>query len=158
MSSSRTLRKLCDVRDLIRDCHEQVLTLEDLSLEADLSAWHFLRAFRTAFGETPHDFLTRIRIERAKTLLTVTSRPVTEICFDVGFSSLGSFSTLFRREVGMSPADFRRQVRAWVTVPGRFPWAFVPVCFAQRHGFGPIVDVATAVRDDKQIFPRNLPE
>jgi AraC-like DNA-binding protein len=157
MPSSQTLRKLCDIRDLIRDCHEQVLTLEDLSLEADLSAWHFMRAFRHAFGETPHDFLTRIRIERAKALLTITSRPVTEICFDVGFSSLGSFSTLFRRQVGLSPAQFRRKVRAWVSVPGRFPWAFVPVCFSQRYGFGPILDAASAVRRDAQVFPRNLP-
>jgi transcriptional regulator GlxA family with amidase domain len=132
MSSTRTLRKLCDVRDLMRDCLEEPLTLGDISLEAELSTWHFLRAFRAAFGETPHDFLTRVRIERAKELLTITSRPVTEVCFDVGFSSLGSFSTLFRRQVGLSPAQFRRQVRAWVTVPGRFPWVFVPVCF-WRH-------------------------
>ena len=72
-------------------------------------------------GETPHEFLTRMRLERAKDLLTISSRPVTEICFDVGFTSLGSFSTLFRRQVGLSPAAFRRRVRAWVTVPGRHP-------------------------------------
>src|SRR5262245_25684450 len=134
MPPTRTLLKLCDIRDLIRDCYAQPLTIEDLSLEAEISAWHFLRSFRGTFGETPHDFLTRIRIERAKELLTVTTRPVTEICFDVGFSSLGSFSTLFRRQVGLSPAQFRRQVRSWVTVPGRFPWAFVPVCFSEKYG------------------------
>jgi transcriptional regulator GlxA family with amidase domain len=134
MVPAQTLRRLCDVRDLMRDCLDQSLTLESLGLEADLSAWHFLRAFRTAFGETPHDFLTRVRIERAKNLLTVTSRPVTEICFDVGFSSLGSFSTLFRRQVGLSPAQFRRVVRSWINVPGRFPWAFVPVCFTHHFG------------------------
>jgi transcriptional regulator GlxA family with amidase domain len=137
MPPSRTLLKLCQVRDLIRACLEQPLTLEDLSLEADLSAWHFLRAFRSAFGETPHDFLTRMRVERAKDLLTISTRPVTEICFDVGFTSLGSFSTLFRREVGLSPAEFRRQVRGWISVPGRFPWAFVPICFCQHFGPAP---------------------
>ena len=136
MPSSRALRKLCQVRDLMRDCLEEELTLADLSLEAELSAWHFLRAFREAFGETPHAFLTRLRLERAKELLTISSRPVTEICFDVGFSSLGSFSTLFRRRVGLSPAEFRRRVRAWVSVPGRHPWAFVPFCFGQH--FGPL--------------------
>src|SRR5262249_61043587 len=103
MPPAPTLRKLCQVRDLIRDCLEEDLTLADLSQEADLSAWHFLRAFRESFGETPHAFLTRMRLERAKELLTVTSRPVTEICFDVGFTSLGSFSTLFRRRGGPSP-------------------------------------------------------
>jgi transcriptional regulator GlxA family with amidase domain len=137
MPTPRTLLKLCRVRDLMRDCLDQPLTLEDLSLEVDLSAWHFLREFRTAFGETPHDFLTRLRVERAKELLTISSRPVTEICFDVGFSSLGSFSTLFRREVGMSPAQFRRQVRTWVSVPGRFPWMFIPFCFSKQFGFNP---------------------
>jgi len=112
------------------------LTLEDLSLEADLSAWHFLRAFRAAFGETPHEYLTRMRLERAKNLLTVSSRHVTEICFDVGFTSLGSFSSLFRREIGLSPAEFRRRVKPWITVPGRQPWVFVPFCFGQA--FGPL--------------------
>jgi AraC-like DNA-binding protein len=136
MTSPRTLRKLCQVRDLIRDCLEDEWTLSDLSQEADLSAWHFLRAFRVAFGETPHAYLTRLRLEKAKELLTLSSRPVTEICFDVGFTSLGSFSTLFRRQVGLSPAEFRRTVRAWVSVPGRHPWVFVPFCFAQH--FGPL--------------------
>jgi transcriptional regulator GlxA family with amidase domain len=135
MPSSHTLRKLCRVRDLMRDCLDQPLTLADLSSEARLSEWHLIRAFRASFGETPHAFLTRLRLERAKHLLTVSTRPVTEICFDVGFTSLGSFSTLFRREVGLSPAAFRRRVRAWVAVPGRYPWAFVPFCFG-RH-FGP---------------------
>ncbi len=138
--SSATLGRLCQVRDLLRDCYGEVVTLDDLSLEAGISPWHLLRAFRSAFGETPHDFLTRLRVERAKDLLTVTSRPVTEICFDVGFTSLGSFSTLFRRHVGLSPAAFRKHVRSWVTVPGRYPWVFVPVCFEQFYGPGPAGD------------------
>jgi transcriptional regulator GlxA family with amidase domain len=137
MPASRTLRKLCQLRDLMRDCMGQELSLSDLSREAELSPWHLLRAFRQTFGETPHAFLTRARLERAKDLLTVSRRPVTEICFDVGFTSLGSFSTLFRRQVGLSPAEFRRRVRAWITVPGRHPWVFVPVCFAQVFGPSP---------------------
>jgi AraC-like DNA-binding protein len=130
MHSSSTIRKLCEVRDLIREGFHEEWTLPDLSREADLSAWHFLRSFRSTFGETPHEFLTRMRLERAKDLLTVTSRQVTEICFDVGFTSLGSFSTLFRRQVGLSPAEFRRRVRVCVSMPGRHPWVFVPYCFA----------------------------
>jgi transcriptional regulator GlxA family with amidase domain len=134
MPSPDTLRKLCRVRDFIRYCHGEPLSLDQLSAEADLSTFHFLRTFRQAFGETPHAFQTRLRVERAKDLLTVSSRPVTEICFDVGFTSLGSFSTLFRRQVGQSPAEFRRRVRAWVSVPGKHPWAFVPFCFGQHYG------------------------
>jgi transcriptional regulator GlxA family with amidase domain len=137
MPPSRTLRKLCQARDLIRDCLEEELSLADLSVEADLSPWHFLRAFRQSFGETPKAYLTRLRVERAKELLTISSRSVTEICFDVGFSSLGSFSTLFHRCVGLSPAEFRRRVRAWVTVPGRQPWAYIPFCFSHHFRQGP---------------------
>ena len=136
MPSSHSLRKLCQVRELIHDCLAEELTLDHLSMEAQLSPWHFLRAFRQVFGETPHAYLTRLRLARARDLLTVSTRPVTEICFDVGFSSLGSFSSLFHREMGLSPAQFRRRVRAWVSVPGRHPWAFVPFCFGQH--FGPL--------------------
>jgi AraC-like DNA-binding protein len=125
-----TLRKLCQARDLIRDCLAEPLTLPDIAQEVELSSWHLLRSFRVAFGETPHEFLTRLRIEAARNLLTVSSRSVTEVCFDVGFSSLGSFITLFTRVVGLSPGRYRRLVRSWVAVPGAHPWAFVPGCFA----------------------------
>jgi AraC-like DNA-binding protein len=110
------------------------VTLADAAAAAHLSPWHFLRLFREAFGETPHQFLTRLRIERARYLLTVTRRSVTDVCLDVGFSSLGSFSTLFSRRVGLSPAAFRRQVRCWTTVPGTAPWQFIPTCFAFMVG------------------------
>lgn len=134
MTPSTTLVKLCRARDFLRDCFCEPVELVDAAAEAELSAWHFLRAFRAAFGETPHDFLTRLRIEKAKDLLAVSGRSVTDVCFDVGFSSLGSFSTLFARKVGLSPSAFRRQVRAWVSVPGRHPWVFVPSCFAMMFG------------------------
>jgi AraC-like DNA-binding protein len=146
MAGSATLRKLCRIRDLLRDCLDEEITLDDLSAEAGLSAWHLLRAFRQAFGETPHAFLTRLRLERARDLLIVSTRPVTTICFDVGFTSLGSFSSLFRRAVGLSPIEFRRRVRAWVTVPGRHPWAFVPFCFGQHFAPTPIPSVDFSVR------------
>jgi AraC-like DNA-binding protein len=134
MATSHTLRTLCRVRDFLREELEEPLTLADLSLEAGLSEWHFLRAFRSAFGETPHEYLTRLRLERARDLLTITSRSVTEICFDVGFTSLGSFSTLFRRHVGVSPAAYRKSIRTWVTMPGRHPWVVVPYCFVYAFG------------------------
>ncbi len=155
MPVSRTLRRLCQVRDLMRDCLDEELSLADLSLEAGLSEWHFLRAFRAAFGETPHAFLTRIRLERARHLLTVTTRSVTEICLDVGFSSPGSFSTLFSRSAGLSPLAFRRSVRALVTVPGRHPWAFVPFCFFCEH-FSP-VSRADLVRKNPSPLARSGP-
>ena len=131
MTSSRTVRKLCDVRDLMRDCYRETLTLQ-----SHLSKFHFLRLFRDAYRETPLRYLRRRRLEAARSLLTRTDLSVTDICLRVGYESLGSFSTLFRRQVGVSPALFRRQVRSLITVPGRFPWSFVPICFVHHYGAG----------------------
>jgi AraC-like DNA-binding protein len=128
------LVRLCRARDLIREYYDDSVTLDDCAAEAGLSPWHLLRSFRAAFGETPKEFLTRLRLERAKHLLTVTDRSVTEVCLDVGFSSLGTFSTLFKGHFGCSPKEYRRRVRCWVTMPGYAPWALVPSCFALRFG------------------------
>jgi AraC-like DNA-binding protein len=129
-----TFVKLCRARDLLRDCLGEPVVLADAAAEAGLSPWHFLRLFRQAFRETPHQFLTRLRIERARDLLAVSGRSVTDICFDVGFSSLGSFSTLFGRHVGASPVAFRRRMRTLVVTPGFHPWGVVPCCFAFMVG------------------------
>jgi AraC-like DNA-binding protein len=67
--------------------------------------------FKQVFGATPHQYLTARRLERARYLLAHTDQPVTEICLSVGFASLGAFSWLFRRRVGVSPAAYRRQTR-----------------------------------------------
>jgi AraC-like DNA-binding protein len=129
-----SLTRVCRARDLIRECYAEPVTLVDCAAEAGLSPWHLLRSFRAAFGETPKEFLTRLRLERAKHLLAVTSHSVTDVCFDIGFSSLGTFSTLFKRHIGCSPKVFRRRVRCWVTAPGFAPGVFIPTCFARRFG------------------------
>ena len=74
---------------------------------ARVSPAHFSRQFRATFGETPHRYLQRRRVERAMELLRETDRSVTEICFDVGFASLGTFSRTFREIVGESPSRYR---------------------------------------------------
>ena len=92
--------------------HEQFadhLDLEQVARVACLSPHHFHRLFRTAFGRTPHSYLTELRLERAATLLALTDQPVTAICFAVGFESLGSFSALFHRRTGLSPSAFRKK-------------------------------------------------
>lgn len=129
MPPAPTLRRLCQVRDLLRDNLSQPLTLDDCAGEVDLSPWHLLRSFRAAFGETPHAYLTRVRIDRAAQLIALTGRSVTEVCFDVGFNSLGSFSTLFKRHTGWSPAAYRRRVRGWVSIPAAAGWLFIPYCY-----------------------------
>jgi len=96
------------------------VTVRDAAAAAAMSPFHFIRRFQALFGDTPHAFRTRARIERAKRLLALTERPVTTVCLDVGFSSLGSFSTLFRQRVGVSPSAYRARVRAHVS-PSTFP-------------------------------------
>ena len=97
--------------------YDEPLDLEAMAGEAGYSRFHFARAFAAAYGETPRAYLTRRRIERAKTLLRTANLSVTEICFLVGFSSLGSFSGRFKALVGRSPSDYRDEAVASTGVP-----------------------------------------
>jgi AraC-like DNA-binding protein len=89
---------------------------------------HFIRSFKEAFGETPHSYLQRRRLERAMSLLRETDRSVTDICFDVGFASLGTFSRTFHDIVGVSPSAYREREQA---APRAAIRAGVPGCFAR---------------------------
>src|SRR5579884_3451757 len=95
------------------------LDVSALAAIAHVSEAHFIRSFRATFGETPHRYLQRRRVERSMFLLRETDRSVTDICFDVGFTSLGTFSRTFREIVGETPTAYRRKGQ-----PGR-----VPTCF-----------------------------
>jgi transcriptional regulator GlxA family with amidase domain len=94
---------------LMREHFREPLTLDDLAHAARASPCHFCRAFVRATGVSPIQFLSTVRIETAKRLLITTDRRVTDICWDVGYASVGSFSTNFHHMVGMSPARFRRR-------------------------------------------------
>jgi AraC-like DNA-binding protein len=104
-------------RDLIDREYAAPLDLDAMAREAGYSRFHFARAFTAAYGETPRAYLTRRRIERAKTLLRTANLSVTEICLLVGFASLGSFSARFRELVGRSPSDYRDEAVARAGVP-----------------------------------------
>jgi len=93
---------------------------------AGISLHHYIRLYARAFGETPQEFVMRRRLEAAQQLLRGGSLSVTEVCFEVGYQSLGSFSTLFRRTCGVSPKDYRR---VW-SFPGAALLFSVPHCFA----------------------------
>jgi AraC-like DNA-binding protein len=88
------------------------VSVREAAARARLSPFQFIRRFRALFGETPHQLRIAARIDRARRLLALTDRPVTDVCLDVGFSSLGSFSALFARRVGASPSAYRAGVRA----------------------------------------------
>lgn len=107
-------------RDAMDRDYAKPLDLSALARIAHVSSRHFIRTFRATFGETPHRYLQRRRVERAMFLLRSCDRSVTEICLEVGFSSLGTFSRTFREIVGESPSVYRL----------RGPLANVPTCFA----------------------------
>ena len=104
----RDLKLLRRVRDRIDRDYAQPLDVEALARGINVSAGHLSREFRTAFGESPYSYLMTRRIERAMTLLRRGDLSVTEVCFAVGCSSLGTFSTRFSELVGMSPSAYRR--------------------------------------------------
>jgi transcriptional regulator GlxA family with amidase domain len=125
-------RRLLDVRETLVRHPEAALDLETMAQAACFSKFHFLRLFREAYGETPGRYLARVRLERARTLLETTDRRVTDICLDVGYESLSSFTIAFRNRFGTPPDRYRRR---WISVPRVLtPAARVPHCFAAMYG------------------------
>jgi AraC-like DNA-binding protein len=112
-------RRLLRARDAMDRSYAQPLDVPALARIAHVSEAHFIRTFRATFGETPHRYLQRRRVERAMFLLRETDRSVTEICLDVGFNSLGTFGRTFQDVVGETPTAHRR----------RGSIRFVPNCF-----------------------------
>jgi AraC-like DNA-binding protein len=101
-------RRLLRARDAMDRSYAQPLDVPALARIAHVSEAHFIRTFKATFGETPHRYLQRRRVERAMFLLRETDRSVSEICLNAGFASLGSFSRTFREIVGESPSSYRR--------------------------------------------------
>ena len=116
-------RRLLRARDEMDRAYAQPLDVPALAQVAMTSEAHFIRSFKRTFGETPHRYLQRRRLERAMALLRETERPVTEICLDVGFTSLGTFSRTFKRVVGMTPTTYRTAWRVGAGTAG-----YVPTC------------------------------
>jgi AraC-like DNA-binding protein len=100
-------RRLLRARDAMDRAYADPLDVRTVAAIAYISPAHFIRCFRSVFGETPHRYLQRRRVERSMFLLRETDRSVTDICFDVGFTSLGTFSRTFRKIVGETPSRYR---------------------------------------------------
>ncbi len=104
-------KRLCRAKEFIDSSFSENITLEDISKEACLSQFHFLRLFKVIYNNTPHKYMTEKRIEKALSLLFSTDKSITEICFDIGFESVSSFSWLFKKKLGLSPEMAREQYR-----------------------------------------------
>lgn len=125
-------KKLCLGRDYLQEHYTDSFSLRKVAEYSCMSQYHFSRVFTTVFGESPNTFVARLRIEKAKKLLITGNLSISEVCAEVGYSSVGSFSSLFKEKVGISPSQYRRTLRSLATEPNCFPMQSIPLCFAQN--------------------------
>jgi len=129
-------RRMLRARDAMDRTFAEPLDVPSLARIACVSQAHFIRTFRATFGETPHRYLQRRRVERAMFLLRETHRSLTDICMDVGFTSLGTFSRTFRDIVGVPPSAYRRR-GAPIAAPTCFVMAWTrPAVLDKREPAG----------------------
>jgi AraC-like DNA-binding protein len=121
-------RHLLRAKDLADARYAEALGVDDMARAAGLSRAHFSREFRAAFGESPHGYLLTRRLERAAALLRTTDHSVADICFSVGLSSVGSFTSSFTRTFGRSPTAYR------AAFPPAAHMARVPACVVRAYG------------------------
>lgn len=140
------LSRLCHARDLLRDWDDEPLSVVAVARASGLTRFHFIRLFKAMFGETPHQYRSRSQIEKAKHLLILTDLSITDVCMTVGFSSLGSFSALFSRRVGVSPSEFQRQYRPASRPELQLPTSLIPGCLSLMAGIS-----------EKEQFSRRQP-
>ena len=128
MAYAPPARHLLRAKDLADARYAEALDVDDMAAAAGLSRAHFSREFRRAFGETPHVYLLTRRLERAAALLRTTDRSIADICFSVGLSSVGSFTTSFTRMFEKSPAAYR------ASFPPAASTVVVPSCVVRAYG------------------------
>ena len=128
MAFAPPARHLLKAKDLADARYFEPLDVEDMAAAAGLSRAHFSREFRREFGESPHAYLLTRRLERAAALLRTTNHSVAEICLSVGLTSVGSFTTSFRRMFGKTPTEYR------ASFPPAAAWAHIPSCVVHAYG------------------------
>ncbi|MFL5811546.1 MAG: AraC family transcriptional regulator [Flavisolibacter sp.] len=130
--SSHLYPRLVAAKVFIDENYHESLDLEEISQKAFLSRFHFHRLFLQVYKRTPHQYLTSKRIDKAKNLLAE-NKKVTEVCNEVGFESIGSFSVLFKKEIGFAPQYYRNM--AWLKKQKALeePKTVIPYCFIEQH-------------------------
>jgi|SRR5215475_5778143 len=128
------LIRLCLARDLLRRTDDDLLSVREVAKEVGMSPYHFTHLFRAVFGETPKQCQLSARLEKAKYLLLMADASVTDISLETGFSSLGTFSYVFARRMGMPPTLYRKKIRSLVGTSGEIPIDFIPGCFSLMCG------------------------
>ena len=128
-------RRVVKAKLFIDDNYSSAIDLENIADEACFSKFHFFRLFKTVYALTPHQYLTAVRINHAKRLLS-DGATVARACYSVGFDSLSSFTGLFRRRVGVTPAVFQHRALKTKSEIAAHPVKFVPNCFLEKRGWG----------------------
>ncbi len=118
----------------IDSCFSERIDLNNISDEASFSKFHFARLFKSIYGKTPHQYLTQVRIDRAKSLLEKNCS-VGDTCFKVGFDSTSSFAGLFKKSEGKTPSEYQRLSLARQENIKTKPLNFIPNCFAEQKGW-----------------------
>ncbi len=124
-------RRIVQAKLFIDDNFAEPIDAGDIADEACYSKFHFIRTFKTIYGQTPHQHLTHVRVEKAKEMLEL-GTSVTDTCVAVGFDSLGSFTRLFKSRVGFTPSEYQRQQIERKEQIRQEPLRFIPGCFAMQ--------------------------
>ena len=127
-------RRVVRAKLFIDGHYHSPIDLNNIADEACFSKYHFVRLFRSIYGKTPHQYLTDVRIKQAK-LLLADGATVARACFSVGFDSISSFTGLFRRRVGVTPAAFQREALKTKEDVAARPVKFIPNCFVDKRGW-----------------------
>lgn len=125
-----TLIRLCQARDRLHSALDEALPIAVLARESGFSTAALIRQFAAVFGETPHQYRMTARLDRARHLLALGNHSVTDVCMEVGFTSLGSFSTLFAARVGTAPTAYRRRIHCLGEIAGGPQQHLYPGCFS----------------------------
>jgi len=125
-------QRIATAKIYIDDNYQEPIDLDQVSQQAFLSKFHFHRLFRQIYRRTPHQYLTWKRINKAKDLLSE-NKPVTEVCNEVGFESIGSFSVLFKKEIGFAPTYYRNMAWLKKQKAKEQPKAVIPHCFIEGY-------------------------
>ena len=127
-------KRIVQAKFFIDTNYADKIDVGNISDEACFSKFHFIRLFKQIYGKTPHQYLTFVRIEKA-ILLFQKNKTVADVCFLVGFESISSFSGLFKRFTGLSPAIFLKQEQHKKQQIAEKPLHYIPGCFAAKHGW-----------------------
>jgi AraC-like DNA-binding protein len=127
-------KRIVEAKLYIDQNYSDKIDLSQISNQAHFSKYHFLRLFKNAFGMSPHQYLTDLRISKSKILLKQRISPK-EVCHRVGFESFPSFSALFKKRIGLSPKEYQIEIIAKEEQALASPFSFVPNCFVQSYGW-----------------------